>query len=378
MRIQIPFCTPFEIVGHRPGRPVRNASTNDTSASTLRTYLPIQLRRVKRPAWANENNFRPSSARSENASATQINTGAAESMVTAASENISEASRGVGVSSLALLGLEATSLTTHEINATPASAHAVDATRNGAESYSPELRTLANWVIEGPPVEHEQRSEVEREILRCWASTIPTEVAIYDLALLTSLPPIPPNVTKLDVCGCTNLVTPPALMEGSQIKEMSFLMCASLRDAPDVSHCAELESLTLQDCVQITRPPDISGCMHLTELSFLGCERLARLPDLVECPELQTLDISDCRALTGSLPLSPCSQLNTLIMSGCSAINGLELSRCDRLTDMFVQDCSALRTLPSCNILATLISTAHRWPDFLTISSRCREVARLR
>ncbi len=266
MRIRIPFCAPFEIVGHRPGHPVGETTTHSANASTLRNYLLIKLRRRVRPAWANQENLR-SAVASENSSEASFVT-AAENLDMASLENSAErvcaSPRGA--------------------DHAPEAAHSTDDASAAAQSLSPDLQALAQWVDEGPLIERMQHAEVAMIIARCWLSPNDAEISIHNKEHLTSLPPMPPSVTKLEVWMCSGLLTPPALHEGSRMRNLSFLNCGSLRRAPDVSHCAELKNLCLQDCDEMTAPPDIAACRNLNELNFSGCTRLAALPDLAACP----------------------------------------------------------------------------------------------
>ncbi len=291
MRIPLAPCIPFEIVGHRPGHPVSGAAPNDGNPSTLRNYLPVQLRRTPRPAWVNETHPRATPADAENLSAAQVET--------------------------------------------------------PAERLAQEVRILKEWVNQGPLLERRARQEVSREFTRCLNNPNETTLTIYNLQRLTSLPPIPRTLTRFVASDCTNLQKPPVLAKGSHLEILIFFRCWSIREAPDVSLCSELKKLILYRCDAITDPPDLSRCPHITALDFSGCTRLAALPDLAPCPELTRLDISNCRALTGALNLSLSPQLTRLDMNNCSGINALSLSGCDQLETVFAQSCTLLQSLPS-------------------------------
>ena len=327
MRIQLPFCTPFDIVGHRPGEPVDDIASRGETTRALRDYLPIKLRREVRPVWAREENS-GSSTSPVNLSEAPAGTVTGENTTSPAPERAAE-----GV---------------------PLSSTSVDVESASAEGLSPELQALAAWAIDAAPIERSQRIALATKFARCWESSGTAEIVIQNEAHLTSLPPIPPNVTKLEVTLCSNLLVPPAMLEGSQMQSLSLHACGNLSQGPDVSRCAQLKDLTLQDCDRISVPPTISNGQHITDLNFSGCTQLATLPDLAHCPQLSVLNLTDCRALTGSLDLSSCPHLQTLFMSGCSGINELALSHCDQLASIFMSDCSSLTTLPSVGHLQRL------------------------
>ena len=179
---------------------------------------------------------------------------------------------------------------------------------------------------------------------------------------------IVPQLTSVDVSGCTNLQS--LYTNGGNLTTL------------DVSGCTSLQTLQCLDHPLTTL--DVSGCINLqnliiTDEGTTGTTVMCNLTslDLSDCSALQTLDCVN-NQLT-SLDLSNCpalyelfcdgNRLTTLDVSGCPALyklfcdgnrlTSLDLSSCpdlytlscegNQLTSLDLSDCSALQTLYSSN-----------------------------
>ena len=334
MRIQLPFGVPYEIVGHRPGQPVRRDEANPATAPAVRDYLPFKLRRVARPAWANENNFR-----------------AAPSIDATAQRR--DAVGTTTPAPTAPVGVEHAVEHSPDGPSTPIAAHPTTQLSE-QESLAQNLAALAAWTNDGPPIERAERRQVAEQFAQCWTDPHVTKLDIKQKNSITSLPPLPPTVTELEVWMCARISTPPDIAGHPKLETLSFVACESLQKIPDASHCAALKSYTVQDCDGIVEPQDLSGCSKLDVLGFLGCRNLRTLPNISACPELHWLDITDCQSLAGSVDLSGNPRMKTLMMADCGRVETLNLAGCNQLETISMQHCPSLSTLPPLGHLQNL------------------------
>lgn len=398
MRIQLPFGVPYEIVGHRPGQPVKRDESNNNPAPTARDFLPFKLRRVARPAWANENNFRAAARTAAPAAmpalqretiSTNTPTRSASTAVNHAAEQVVERTAehaDVHVIEHAPEQADArTPIHTPEHTDVHTTAHAAEHEEVSVAAHTPvtahtpsdisnpiaehqityapaeqslvqNFEALAKWIDDGPMVERNERRDIAEVIAQCWISSRATKLKIHGKNLISSLPPLPPRLTDLEVWGCARITTPPVIAGHPRLQNLSFVACGSLQTIPDASHCKQLKSYTVQDCDGIVDPQDLSGCSKLTEVGYSGCRNLRALPNMSACPELEWLDLSDCKNLAGPVDLSANPRMKTLMMSGCHSVTALELDGCERLDTIFLQDCPALTTLPRLGHLQNLES----------------------
>lgn len=334
MRIQLPFGVPYEIVGHRPGQPVARDETNPAAAPAVRDYLPVKLRRVARPAWANENNFRAVPA--SDAAAVRrdtVGSSAQQSISSADAHHAGEPASGSVTSSVA----------------TPPTSQL-----SAQESLAQNLAALTAWANDGPLLELDERRQIAEQFAQCWTNPHVTKLDIKEKNSITSLPPLPPTVTELAVWMCARIETPPEVAGHPKLEMLSFVACDSLRKIPDASNCTKLKSYTVQDCDGIVEPQDLTGCSKVAEVGFLGCRNLRALPNISACPQLNWLDITDCRSLAGSVDLSANPHMKTLMMADCGRVEALNLAGCNQLETISMQHCPSLTTLPPLGHLQNL------------------------
>lgn len=347
MRIQLPFGLPFEIVGHRPGYPIRGAgptnANTDANVPPTRSYLPVQIRRVQRPAWAN-----PVAASTAADSAAPPATHGA---VAAGGANVANISGVVNVTG----GANALHINlTDHASAIATTQIAEHAAAPSAESVAAGLRSVQEWVDSGPDNERLQRQEVGAEFRRCWTSADTAQLQIYFKSTLTSLPTLPPHVTSLMILECGNLRTLPDLSRATKLQNLALGACDSLVTIPDLNANTLLKALHVEGCQGIVVPPDSSACTVLEEITFTACSNMTTFPSLAGRTALKELDLSFCPAIATPVNVAGCTQLQELALRNCSRVPSIDLSGCNQLSRVSLSVCAALTTIPSLGHLQRL------------------------
>ena len=353
MRIPLPFCLPFEIVGHRPGQPLSDASEANADAPAARSYLPIQVRRIRRPAWASGDNIGTPNASSIN--------------LPGAPTHVSEPQAGGAIESQPVSGSPDNVIA----HGSPDAAAATELAQH--------LHELQAWVDTAPVAEMCERADMARRFSHCWSNPASTSIEVSFKSHLSSLPPMPPHVTDLFVLECPHLSTLPNLSHCADLKTLAVGACNQLTSIPDLSGCPNFRHLHIESCAGITTMPSLSACPHVDDIGFIGCENLRTLPNLAGLTELREFELSFCENLTGEVDVSGCTQLDELTLSGCTNIHSLQLTGCNQLTHVSVWGCSSLNGLPSLGHLQDLrildldgMAFSSLPDDIVSLPSTCR------
>ncbi|CAM8998681.1 unnamed protein product [Rhodiola kirilowii] len=179
------------------------------------------------------------------------------------------------------------------------------------------------------------------------------DLRIHNCPQLSAIPYCFPQLTKLDIASCDQLVR---------------LGVCSAENGSTLTTCGDgfssLKDLRIFDCPQLSAIPICFP--QLTKLDILSCDQLVRLgvcsaengSTLTTCGDgfssLKDLQISHCPQLSAipycfpqltKLDISSCSSLVRLEV--CSAENGLNLTTCgDSLEHIVIRDCPKLEELP--------------------------------
>ncbi len=179
------------------------------------------------------------------------------------------------------------------------------------------------------------------------------------------------SVVNINLSGCTNL-------------KMDFLNGASFMNGKletlDVSDCPGVQNMIIFSKVPQLTSVDVSGCTNLqslytdggnlTTLDVSGCTSLQTL----NCRNhpLTTLDVSGCINLQnliitdeGTIGTTVMCNLTSLDLSDCSALQTLNC-RNNPLTSLDLSDCSALQTLDCVNNQLTTLDVSF-CPDLSTL-----------
>ncbi|MED6180978.1 hypothetical protein PIB30_014957 [Stylosanthes scabra] len=163
-----------------------------------------------------------------------------------------------------------------------------------------------------------------------------------------------PNLTRVDLYGCTQLVELPDFSKATKLQEIMLSKCKKLSQLhPSISSHQTLEQLCLNSCKELKsvkchlkslKERDAGGCSSLKEfsvstelngikslqnefccfisiefLSFINCRELIELPDNMKAlSRLRFFDVSGCRGLQ-SIPELP-SSLQMLYADDCTSL----------------------------------------------------------
>lgn len=201
-----------------------------------------------------------------------------------------------------------------------------------------------------------QYKQVAEKVRECLKMPGITTLAI-NAPNITSLPPIPVHITKLDLSHCYALTSPPDVSGCSSLTSLNLSKCGSLKSPPDLSGCPLLTSLDLRECRALRSPPNVSGSSLLTSLDLSHCHALRSPPDLLGCSSLAVLNLSDCHSLTSPPDLSECSSLAALNLRECYALTSPpNASGCSLLTSLDLMGCRALTSPPDVSGCSSLTS----------------------
>ena len=176
-----------------------------------------------------------------------------------------------------------------------------------------------------------------------------TDMAILDKAYLTSIDLRCPNLTEINLSGCTGL-TGSMRLPGSPVRMFNVSGCTGL-DALELYYDQGLTSLDISNTnlttLDISTHPDLSslnltGATKLTEINANGCLALFN-PDLSGLTEIQTLDFRQCSAIL-SLDTFGLTKLENLYIDGCSNMTDLNISGCTMITSLSFDGCGSLST----------------------------------
>ena len=271
MKINLPFCPPFKIVGHRPSAPITNPETQADTA-TLRRYLPLKLRRVQRPAWAN--------------GAVMPRLGVDLAASDSAQQRRTEAIAAQGLSAPA---------------------------EQQQRALTQRLQTLQTWLDDAPPGEQAERRHVASEFRACLIDPASSDLQLLNLFDVTSLPPIPPAVKKLSLWNCPNLRPAPDLSACTQLTNFFMVRCPNI-GMPSLSHLKQLTSLNFARSPNVTEV-DVSNCDQLTTLLLPQCSNLRSL-NILGCTRLTSLNLAMCDSLSPLPSFGQFQQLRDLDLSG--------------------------------------------------------------
>jgi Leucine-rich repeat (LRR) protein len=235
----------FEIVGHRPGaasRVAHGVAQPLTRAERVRDCLPMKWRR----------------------------TPIIESMVRASLDEVI----ATPPTAIAVLQSENTNTNTNTNTSTNA------------------LMLIDSWVEQAPQGHQVSYQRVAEQIKACWESG-ETQLSLRGESI-TSLPPLPPTLTSLDMRDCASLTTTPDVSSMTALTNLTIFNCAGITTVPHLSGCHALSSLDIRDCAGLTNAPNIAGCTALSNLSIRGCPSLTAMPDVSSCTALSRLDMRNC------------------------------------------------------------------------------------
>lgn len=344
MRIQLPFCIPFEIVGHRPGYPIHGTGPAGADVPPTRSFLPVQIRRIPRPAWANP--VADNAAVVDPVSPPEMpDVVAAGGAIARSTSDISDISGISNISNLSNLDITAhpSAISVAQIIA---SVTAEPTTIPSPETVAAGLQAVQEWVDRSPDNERHHRQDAALEFRCCWASTQTATVSLHFKGTLTSLPPMPPHVTCVTLLECGSLASLPDLSHCTQLKTLALAGCGSLTRIPDLRACSQLTTLHVEDCEGITTAGDFSSCRLLNDIEFIGCTSLTSLPSFSVHAALEELEISGCPSLQTPLHVAGCSQLQRLTLQHCDQVLSIDLSGCDEMRTVSLLHCASLAAIP--------------------------------
>lgn len=329
MRIPLPFSLPFEldIVCHTPGHPVRWTGATDADMPAERSFLPVQLRCVRRPPWGDPANFREAVEPSEILPETPTHAGVGAANPPSQALSVIES-----VNDLSSAELSAAAL------------------------LAEKLQVINEWVDQAPADARQERHHVASQFRECLTNPAATEIQIRFTRSVTSLPPIavPSCVTNIMLFACSGLETPPDLSHCAQLQQLAILQCDDLQSPPDLSACTDLKKLCVANCHSLIAAPDISACTQLINVIVVNCRNLRTFPNFAGNTTLKKLLLTQCSNAETPVDVSRCTALQELSLEGCQNITAVALAGCEQLTNVTVAGCVSLATMPPLSHLQRL------------------------
>ncbi|KAH1247725.1 TMV resistance protein N [Glycine max] len=194
--------------------------------------------------------------------------------------------------------------------------------------------------------------------------------------LWDSTQPIP-NLRRLDVSYCENLIEVPNFGEALNLEELNLKGCIRLRRFhPSIGFPRNLTYLNLSGCNSLVELPhfeqalslkvlNLKGCgklrqlhlsvgfpRNLTYLKLSGCNSLIELPHFEQALNLERLNLRDCKSLVNLPHFVEDLNLKELNLEGCVQLRQIHpsIGHLRKLTVLNLKDCKSLVSLPS-NIL---------------------------
>nr|POF16152.1 tmv resistance protein n [Quercus suber] len=196
-----------------------------------------------------------------------------------------------------------------------------------------------------------------------------------------------PNLEKLDVKGCKNLIEiHPSIVVHKRLTHLNLEGCHNLNTLPSKFEMESLEILILLGCSKIRRIPEFMG--NMISLSKLHLDRTAitKVPSsIAHLTNLASLHVRDCKNLVG-LPSIICSfkSLEDVNLAGCSKLDNLpeDLWNLESLEELdpksyelvitFLSRLRSLPQFPSSTWMVDGCSSLKPLPNGLTLDKFCQ------
>ncbi|KAG6592344.1 Disease resistance protein RPV1, partial [Cucurbita argyrosperma subsp. sororia] len=132
-----------------------------------------------------------------------------------------------------------------------------------------------------------------------------------------------PNLTTLELEGCTNLVNiHPTIFTAKKLTFLSLKDCINLTNFPTKINIEALQVLILSGCSKLKKIPEFSGNTNILLELYLDGTSISTLPSsIASLYHLTMLSLTNCRNLINILnALDKMTSLKSLNLSGCSKL----------------------------------------------------------
>ena len=141
-----------------------------------------------------------------------------------------------------------------------------------------------------------------------------------------------PNLTRLELEGCTNLVNiHPSIFTAKELTFLSLKDCINLTNFPTKINVKALEILILSGCSKLKKIPEFSGNTDILLELHLDRTSISSLPSsIASLDRLIVLSLTNCKNLINiSNVLDKITSLKSLNLSGCSKLEKRKRKRGD-------------------------------------------------
>ncbi|XP_022925484.1 TMV resistance protein N-like isoform X1 [Cucurbita moschata] len=141
-----------------------------------------------------------------------------------------------------------------------------------------------------------------------------------------------PNLTTLELEGCTNLVNiHPTIFTAKKLTFLSLKDCINLTNFPTKINIHALQVLILSSCSKLKMVPEFSGNTNILLKLCLDGTSISSLPSSIAILDhLEVLSLTNCKNLINiSNALDKITSLKSLNLSGCSKLGNRKQKRGD-------------------------------------------------
>ncbi len=168
-----------------------------------------------------------------------------------------------------------------------------------------------------------------------------------------------PNLTSLNLSGCTQLVDTNDLSPLSRLTKLSLAECVNIVDLQSIGFLTELTDLNLTNLWKIRDGSSIASLTRLSTLNLSQCLQLENIDFLRSTTNILRLSLYAGLSITDFNPISSLNRLTFLELSKCNYIFDISfLQPLNRLTHLYLNECKWIRFTNALSSLTNL-TTLH-------------------